>query len=88
MGTDPLVGRLRGRCCSGALVGRTGRASSRLPAAIFPRAGRSPRTSRLARHGRRVVYGGRIFAELSGVDINERTMVAALTGHSIGSAAA
>jgi ribose transport system ATP-binding protein len=28
-----------------------------------------------------VVYGGRIFAELAGVDINERTMVAALTGH-------
>jgi ribose transport system ATP-binding protein len=29
-----------------------------------------------------VVYGGRIFAQLSGPDINERTLVAALTGHS------
>ena len=29
-----------------------------------------------------VVYGGRIFAQLSGGDINERTLVAALTGHS------
>jgi ribose transport system ATP-binding protein len=35
-----------------------------------------------------VVYGGRIFAQLSGVDINERTMVAALTGHSIQETAA
>src|SRR5258708_39186159 len=35
-----------------------------------------------------VVYGGRIFAELTGADINERTMVAALTGHSIREAAA
>jgi ABC-type sugar transport system ATPase subunit len=29
-----------------------------------------------------VVYGGRIFAQLSGADINERTLVAALTGYS------
>jgi len=28
-----------------------------------------------------VVYGGRILAEASGADINERTLVAALTGH-------
>jgi ribose transport system ATP-binding protein len=35
-----------------------------------------------------VVYGGRIFAELTGADINERTMVAALTGHSIRDTAA
>jgi ribose transport system ATP-binding protein len=35
-----------------------------------------------------VVYGGRIFAQLSGADINERTMVAALTGHSIRDTAA
>ena len=35
-----------------------------------------------------VVYGGRIFAELTGPDINERTMVAALTGHSIQDTAA
>ena len=35
-----------------------------------------------------VVYGGRIFAQLSGADINERTLVAALTGHSIQETAA
>jgi ribose transport system ATP-binding protein len=35
-----------------------------------------------------VVYGGKIFAELTGADINERTMVAALTGHSIRETAA
>jgi ribose transport system ATP-binding protein len=35
-----------------------------------------------------VVYGGRIFAQLTGADINERTMVAALTGHSIQDTAA
>ena len=35
-----------------------------------------------------VVYGGRIFAELAGADINERILVAALTGHSIREAAA
>jgi len=35
-----------------------------------------------------VVYGGRIFAELRGADLNERTMVAALTGHSMQDSAA
>jgi ribose transport system ATP-binding protein len=35
-----------------------------------------------------VVYGGKIFAQLTGADINERTMVAALTGHSIQDTAA
>ena len=35
-----------------------------------------------------VVYGGRIFAEFIGADINERTMVAALTGHATREAAA
>ena len=35
-----------------------------------------------------VVYGGRIFAQLTGADINERTLVAALTGHSIQETAA
>jgi ribose transport system ATP-binding protein len=35
-----------------------------------------------------VVYGGRIFAQLSGADINERTLVAALTGHSAHESAA
>ena len=35
-----------------------------------------------------VVYGGRIFAELTGADINERILVAALTGHSVKEAAA